>query len=242
MVRIGKVTLGKGPTIALTLTDSESPQQIQKAKALGARLLEIRIDRFRRLEEDTIVKRVRSLRRLGVPLIATIRCRKEGGGRMLSDHQRLHLFKKILPWVEAIDLELSSKRLTKTLVPLAHRRGKRVILSYHNFQATPSDRMMTKLVQKGKRVRADVVKIAVTPKTPAEVARLLLFTERHRDKNLITLGMGALGPSTRILAPLFGSLVTYGFVGRPQAPGQLSVERLCRELRNESSHGSSRES
>ena len=220
----------KAPTIALTLTDLETPGEVHRAKRLGVGALEFRIDRFKNLHEDWVLSKIRSFRRLGLPLIATIRSRKEGGGRSLPDSKRLEIFKKILPLVNVIDLELSSTRLRKALLPLARRRKKRVILSYHNFRSTPSDAALGRLIQKGKKGKADLVKIAVTPKRKEELARFLLFTHRNRDQHLIAVAMGRHGTPSRVLAPLFGSLLTFSFLDRPQAPGQIPLRRLSKEL------------
>lgn len=222
------------PSIAITVTDREPLEQIRKV-IRGARravplLLEIRIDRFHRLDEDSILQRTRALKKFGLPLIATVRSRREGGGRNLSDSTRLELFKKVLPSVQMVDVELSSTRLRKALIPLAHRKGKKVILSYHNFHRTPSDETLKSLVRKARQAKADWVKIAVTARAKSDVTRLFLFTRRHRHQNLITLAMGRLGRSSRVLAPRFGSKLTYSFAGRPHAPGQLPLRSLLREL------------
>ena len=214
--------LGKGPAIALTVTDKETPGSIKRA--VGAEgpplLLEIRIDRFRNLSNSYVLSKIRSLKKVGLPLIVTIRSRKEGGARALSGSTRLELFKKILPLSNAVDVELSSSDLRKKLIPLARRSGKRVILSYHNFSSTPSESFMVQFIRKARRSGADGVKLAVTPKTSRDLARLLRVTHRHRKENLITLAMGKLGSPSRTLGFLFGSLLTYSFIGRkPQAPG-----------------------
>lgn len=223
--------------IAVTLTDAEPLPKIRKALRLQGGgtpplLLEIRIDRFRRLDEKTILQRIQSLRKFKLPLIATIRSRKEGGGRAISDSDRLRLFKKILPSVDAVDLELKSARLVKALAVLVHRRGKRVILSYHNFKSTPPERVLKELLQKGKRQGADLVKLAVTPKREEDLGRFLLFTHRNRDRNLIAIAMGKHGVPSRVLAPLFGSRLTYSFLGRAQAPGQLSLAELSQAMKS----------
>ncbi len=227
MVKIGNVSLEK-PALVLTVAGSESPSSIQKAKRLDAQILELRIDRFKFRSEEELVRKIRSLKRLGLPLIATIRSRKEGGGRSIPDKRRAELFQKILPWVDAIDLELNSPRLLK-LIPGARRRGKRVILSYHNFQKTPLDRHLSGLLRKARRLGADLVKIAVTPKKKKDVERLLLFTLENKEKPLVSIAMGSLGQASRILAPLFGSRLSYTFTGRSQAPGQIPIERFSAE-------------
>lgn len=227
----------KRPAIAVTLTDSDSLRGIRKAKqVVEARggiplLLEIRVDRFRRLDQAWILEKIRSFKRTGLPLIATIRSQKEGGLHPIPDRERLEIFKKILPAVDAIDLELSSARLRKALVGRARRRGKRVIFSYHNFRSTPPDRTLSRLIQRGRRGGADFVKIAVTPKGKKDVSRFLRFTHRNRHRHLISIAMGRHGSPARILAPLRGSLLVYSFLNRPQAPGQIPLGPLCEKLR-----------
>lgn len=223
------------PGVALTVTDSASPRLIRKIARRGKKLglsllLEIRIDRFRRLDEKSVLQKIRSFKKTRLPLIATIRSRKEGGGRLLSNSKRLGLFKKILPLVQIIDLELNSASL-RGLIPLAHRKGKRVILSYHNFHSTPSDGALLRLIQKARRQGADWVKIAVTPRRGGDVGRLLLLTHRNRDKNLITIAMGRRGRASRLLAPLFGSCLAYSFVNRSQAPGQIPIQRFLSQIK-----------
>lgn len=199
---------------------------LRKAKPAGAKILELRIDRFPVSSESLLLRKIQSYRSLRLPLIATIRSRREGGGRVYSETKRLEIFRKILSLVEAIDIELTSKTLVKILIPLAHRKGKKVIVSYHNFRSTPSDGALQKLIKKGKRVGGDLVKIAVMPRKVGDVGRLLLFTRRNRHENLISIAMGPKGRATRLLVPAFGSLLTYSFVGRPQAPGQIPIEKL----------------
>ena len=238
MIKIGRAILGQGPAIAVTVTDGDDPKSIQRAKKTAGAyynfpfLIELRIDRFRRLEENYVLSKVRSFKRPGLPLIATIRSRKEGGARRLSDPERFGLFRKVLPFVDAVDIELASIRLRKTLLPLVHRAKKKIILSYHDFTSTPSEAALICLIQKGRRAGADIVKIAVTPKSKNDLTRLLRVTNRYREKNLITIAMDRLGTPSRVLAPLFGSLLTYTFIGeKSQAPGQLSLHSLFHELK-----------
>ena len=234
MIKIGNALLGKTPAVAVTVTDFIPAAEIRKAKQKAGvcLLLEIRIDRFRRLEENYIVSKIHSFKKLRLPLIATIRSAQEGGARKLSDSIRLKIFRRVLPLVNALDIELASTRLRKNLVPLARRLKKKTILSYHHFASTPSERAMIHLIQRAKRAGADIVKMAVTPKSKSDLARLLLVANQYRDKNLIMIAMGRLGTPSRVLAPLLGSLLTYTFAGKkPQAPGQLSLRRATEHFR-----------
>jgi 3-dehydroquinate dehydratase-1 len=58
------------------------------------------------------------------------------------------------------------------------------------------------------------------------VQTLLAATLAQRTAGVVTLGMGPWGPLTRVVLPAAGSLLTYGSVGRPTAPGQVSVAEL----------------
>ena len=43
--------------------------------------------------------------------------------------------------------------------------------------------------------------------------------------------MGEAWKQTRVLFPKLGSCLTYGFLDKPTAPGQMSAEELLRQLR-----------
>ncbi len=47
------------------------------------------------------------------------------------------------------------------------------------------------------------------------------------ENNIISIGMGDKGKITRILSPLFGSVVSYAsFKNKSSAPGQIDIEEL----------------
>src|SRR5436189_75771 len=78
---------------------------------------------------------------------------------------------------------------------------------------------------------ADLTKIAALAGDAEELRRLLAVTLAARDHHVVTLAMGPMGPLSRLVLPAAGSLLTYGHVGRPTAPGQLGVAELAAELR-----------
>ncbi|MBI3592233.1 MAG: type I 3-dehydroquinate dehydratase [Nitrospirae bacterium] len=43
---------------------------------------------------------------------------------------------------------------------------------------------------------------------------------------MITIAMGEKGLPSRVFSPICGSLITYGYVNHPSAPGQLSASEL----------------
>lgn len=223
------------PAIALTLTDRDSPAKvrkaIQKSGCLLPLLLEIRIDRFRSVEAESVIRKLKAFRALKLPLLATLRARKEGGSWPLSEQARIRLFKKVLPWADLADLEADSTQLQKEIFPLARKNGKKVILSHHDFKRVPEETKLRALLRKGKSGRADFIKIAVLPVNDSELVRFLLFVNRWRKKNIIAVAMGDRGRSSRVLGHLIGSLWTYCFLSRSHAPGQFSLNDLWREMK-----------
>jgi len=43
--------------------------------------------------------------------------------------------------------------------------------------------------------------------------------------------MGEKGKHSRVIAPVYGSVMTYGYVDTPTAPGQLKVDELKKILK-----------
>lgn len=97
--------------------------------------------------------------------------------------------------------------------------GRRVILSHHDYEGMPDvDVLLSEM-------RADHVKLAVTPRNFADNVRLLALLEQK--SNLSVIGMGGRGLYARILAPFFGSELQFVSVdeARQAAPGQLTLAR-----------------
>jgi 3-dehydroquinate dehydratase-1 len=74
----------------------------------------------------------------------------------------------------------------------------------------------------------------VTPKTLSDALGLLKLTHQlsREGKRIAVLGMGPVGRHLRVVAPLYGSLLTYGYIEGEAAvaPGQFSVRELTSML------------
>ncbi len=216
--------LGEKPLIAGVLTDADAVAV--KHEAINAvDLIELRIDMFADITLDRIETVFRSVKEnLKKPIIATVRDIKEGGQRDIAD--RSSIYKFIAPLSDIIDVEINSGNLLQEVKNLCRAYKKVLIGSYHNFESTPPDDVLSGIVEKGKDLGVDIVKIAVTAHNSEDLIRLLTFTLKYRDVGLITMSMGDKGLPSRVFSPLFGSLITYGYVTKPSAPGQLSVSEL----------------
>lgn len=229
-VRMKTGAMGKAPLIAAVITGGVNTGAIRKAASLGAGLLEIRVDTFTSIEPVRLLASFEKLKKITeLPILLTIRSTKEGGQLPLPDRQRAGLYQALIPFADLVDIELSSSGIRKNVVDFAKRSKKRVIVSHHDFESTPVDKKLSKIIKLSREAGGDIVKIASMVKSQSDLKRLagLLCS----DNGLIVIGMGALGKPSRVFFPMLGSLITYGSVTKSTAPGQMSLKEMQTELR-----------
>lgn len=225
MPRLGDIDLGPVPRIVAAATDRDFAET---GWAALADCIELRVDELRVPTPAGAIAAADAARRLGKPLVGTVRWSAEGGAGTLSDAQRRALYEALAPRVDGLDVELRSP-LCDEIVALARRHGRLAIVSAHCFDATPADAALQDLLADGGR-RGDVVKIATATRGPADLARLVDLLRRPGPPRIV-IGMGAEGAATRVFFPLLDSLLTYSFAGTPTAPGQLGLAALYDALR-----------
>jgi 3-dehydroquinate dehydratase-1 len=222
---------GKAPAIvavmrALSIRDAE------RAKKNGADMLELRIDLLNDEERD--VEKVKEfILTLNMPLIVTNRRRAEGGSFTGTEEERIAMLIRILETAEVdfVDLELFSPSAERTrLVELAQSLQIPIIFSFHDFSGMPHRAELLKIIASMYEEGGSIAKIAVTPPTLSDALLLLNLTYEiaREEKLLATIGMGPIGRHLRVVAPLYGSVLTYGFIEGEEevAPGQFSVKKL----------------
>lgn len=235
IVRIGRVKIGEGPKLVAAITAPQRLAQLVQAKSFGADLAELRLDYLAHWPEEKVVSAVkRAARATSLPLIATLRTSREGGARkdgvVADDQRRAALFKSLIPYVQAVDIELSSPILD-TVVSAAHKQRIATIVSYHHFQSTPSLSRLRALAQLCKAKGGDIVKIITTTRTPVEMIRLLSLLHEKPSHPLAAFAMGKHAMLSRLMAFFFQSSLLYGSLPTansqpPAAPGIPSLVEL----------------
>ncbi|HIE32342.1 MAG TPA: type I 3-dehydroquinate dehydratase [Methanosarcinales archaeon] len=220
-----------------------------RAQSDGADMIEIRIDL---LDHPSVTQRspemlcslFEELRRsVGIPIIATNRMSTEGGGFTGTEEERIRILLSVLDMVDAVDIELCAEPEFRDMVVQSVKTAKkRVIISYHDFSATPEMVEMQKIISDCFDAGADVAKLAATPHSYADALRLLRLTLENRSKQVCIIGMGEYGAHTRVIAPLYGSVIAYASIGDATAPGQFSVSELTGMLRMLSVRGHTKQS
>ena len=230
MIKIGNVELGMTdviPRVTVAVTDTED---IKAINGYCVDILEIRVDQFRKLNPDHIRNTILDKKKAGLPLILTVRNKEEGGQKNISDIFKLNIFRENISLVDAVDIELKSPVLSE-VVKLAKKNKKTVIISWHNFISTPNDKFLKNILSRAKKNGANIVKIAARANKTEDIIRLIKFTYENKNKNLITVSLGAMGSISRLIFPKFGSLITYSYITKPSGTGQIPLEKLQEHLR-----------
>lgn len=171
-----------------------------------------------------------------LPLLATNRPTWEGGGSDADEGERLAALARAAgrDAVAAVDVELASvedgSAADAGLLEAAREAGASVVVSVHDFEATPAPEEMRDLLGRA-GAAGDVAKLAVTARTRADALDVLRVTHAADadGERVATMAMGAAGTHTRAVAPLYGSRIGYGPVDpdRATAPGQFDVATLA---------------
>lgn len=159
------------------------------------------------------------------PILATFRTTAEGGDALISGEAYVALVGALAATglAAAVDVEYRHPQASRAIAA-AGRHGTPVVASNHDFHATPPAEEIMARLEAMEAAGADVAKIAVMPRSAADVVTLIDATERrHRDARipLITMSMGSLGAVTRLGGGTFGSAATFATLGAASAPGQL---------------------
>ncbi len=167
------------------------------------------------------------------PVIYTLRIREEGGAKVVAQDLRRSIIESILRsgLVDIVDVELrNGPAFNDAIAAVARDNGVRLILSFHDFEATPGTNVLLGVIADMARQRADIAKVACMPKAPEDLLRLLeaTLTARRMFPTLpmCTLSMGGLGVATRAAGCLFGSDMTFAVGQAASAPGQIPVGEL----------------
>lgn len=182
--------------------------------------VELRVDGLLR---EMPVEEVADIR-LPAPLLLTVRAADEGGLYDFPDiERRIQVARRMLPSAVALDWEIQYLEPAQELIREARAAGVQIIASAHDFEKTPSVETLTALEQQARSMGADVVKFAFRLQS-AEDMSAGLEVLRRRSGSMAVMGMGVLGPVSRLLYAQHGSCLVYGYIGdAPTAPGQWST-------------------
>ena len=216
-----ELAVGLTPRVVGTLS-SLTPKRI-----LRGDIIEVRLDKMARPADW--LQRCVALQSGGKPVLLTVRLRAEGGEWDKDDEQRLEIYEQGLSELAAVDVELSSA-ICRDVARAAARCKKASVISFHDFEKTPPLRDLCAIVEKTQSI-GSIAKVSTRILRESDVDVLRSLLRKRWEKPLCVIGMGRVWSKTRVLFPTLGSCLTYGYLDRPTAPGQMSAAELVRRLR-----------
>jgi len=205
-------------------TVAEALDLIEKAENQRADFIEVRLDSLKKHKELANIARCSN-----TPLIATNRSPECQGKFLGSENER----KKILldaagNGFEYVDVELSTTGLEEMVGNL---RGMDVkpIVSFHDFDKTPSSSQLNEILRREIDGGADICKIVTTARLVEDNLTVLDFVSKaSKSARIVCFSMGELGKPSRLLSPVFGAFFTIASLerGRKTASGQLTIREM----------------
>ncbi|XP_057960848.1 bifunctional 3-dehydroquinate dehydratase/shikimate dehydrogenase, chloroplastic-like [Malania oleifera] len=198
----------------------------QKAKELGADLVEFRLDYLKNFSPRRDLEIL--IKQSALPTLITYRPKWEGGQYDGDEQKRQEALRLAMELgADFIDVELQVAQEFYNSIQ-GKKPGKvKIIVSSHNYQNTPSVEDIGNLVARIQATGADIVKIATTALDITDSARIFEVLV-HSQVPTIGLVMGEKGLISRILCAKFGGFLTFGTLeaGVISAPGQPTVKDL----------------
>jgi len=231
-ISLGRWTVSTPAVCASVIAESSSEalSLARSAAERGAQVIELRLDALRSRPDWN------TLSRIELPVILTVRGRKEGGMFKGSESERVSLILEGISQIRpCVDVEFSTgKALLSRVIEAAKREGCGVILSHHNIAGTPEPAALLRIARRMEEFTCDFLKVVTMCRSWRDTKRILNFILEGKvklSKPLISFGMGRQGVVTRFLSLVLGNPVIYAAAGRKAAPGQPDLDSVVSMLR-----------
>ncbi|MDD5724161.1 MAG: type I 3-dehydroquinate dehydratase [Syntrophales bacterium] len=193
-----------------------------------ADLVELRVD----LIEGVNLEKLLSAKK--GPVLVTARRKEEGGHFTGGETERIALLREAARLqADLVDVELSTDTiLVGTLLEEIRKGGGRtkMVVSHHDFDKTPPYRVLQEISNRCAGRGADIVKIATFADSMEDNLKILKLVgwARRKGQSIIAHCMGDKGKVSRVMAPLFGSCMSFASLerGEETAPGQLTASEM----------------
>ena len=194
-------------------------------KNLAADAVEVRVDAL--LAAKVTAEEIETaLGKKKHPVLITLRIPPEGGQIAWKVKERRELFLRLLPRVEAIDVELATARALQPVIEEARRTGKTVVLSAHAIEKPASTAQIARWLGQFDGRPSTILKIAARIKSWRDLQQLAALLINHPEWPLTVMGLGPYAAQSRSVLTALGSRLVYGYLDQPAAPGQPSAAEV----------------
>ncbi len=244
-VKIKDTEIGKGiPKICIPITGKNREEillDIEEILKQRPDLAEWRADCYEEGDqEEKVLEMLETITdKLGqIPLLFTFRTAGEGGSKEISFENYVKLLCRAADTgrIDLADVEIFfGQEASGELVGRLQEKGVRVVASNHHFEGTPPKEEMLEILEEMYNSSSDILKIAVMPRSFADLLTLLDTTKEASgkyDRPLITMSMGETGFLSRICGEFTGSALTFAAGRNASAPGQAAAANMRSILEN----------
>ena len=238
-VRGKPIAGGKHPVICTPLVGKDTDLVLAEVAAVLPKapdVIEWRADFFGAIgNTEQVIATAEAIRSRagGIPVIFTIRSAREGGQALPIDEAAVvRLLEAVCRarCTELVDYEMGNPaEHVQRVREAARASGVALVLSYHNFKATPDEAALVARFREAQEKGGDVAKVAVMPQSLRDVLTLLsatLVAHETLDIPLLSMSMGPFGSITRMIGWAFGSTLTFAVGQSSSAPGQVPIDDL----------------
>lgn len=182
--------------------------------------------RFDFLKTDEIPKTLEIIKNDLKRVVCTLRPKSEGGKFEGGEKERISILKLIAEYNPfLLDVEFNTIKENKELAKYLKSTKTKLLISWHDFKKTPKFSELKNMMSQMTKFSHNV-KIVTTAKSVDDSTRTLQLYSKNGKNNLIAFAMGDNGRISRILCLYLGSPYTYVSLGKPIAPGQLSIDEV----------------
>ncbi len=220
------------PVIIGTVTTPAGLRALVRT-TIPADVVEVRVDAL--LAEKVPVEKIATaLKARQHPVLLTLRIPAEGGCRAWKIPERRDLYLRLLPEVEAIDIELATVLAMSPVIDEARRLKKTIIFSAHAIKKPATAAQMAAWVDAYNSQPQTILKVAAQIKSWRDLQQLAAILVNHPDWYVSVMGLGPAAAQSRSVLTALGSRLVYGYLDQPAAPGQPSAAQIRKMVREHS--------
>ena len=211
--------------VSIAASDLEQLKiQIKQAFNFGADYVEIRFDFLNLSDLEEALSIANAVNKKAV---YTLRSPEQGGQFKGNTFERITWLEKLSSSKPMLlDVELYTIKCNNNLADYLKENNSSVLISWHDFEKTPSNAQLTNLLYEMRKYSQNVKVVTTAQKTEDSLGLLELY-ENTLGVNLIAFAMGEAGVLSRLLCVIIGNApFTYASLEKAIAPGQLTIKQI----------------
>ena len=203
---------------------NELKKLVSESLSANADFMEIRFDYFDKAKMNEVLEFVLDHKERAV---FTCRAANEGGKYAGSEVERVTALRRLAAFRPLfLDVEYNTMTANDDLMDQFTAQNCETLVSWHNFDLTPSTEELDNLLSRMKEYSSNVKIVTMANSMRDNLRVLKLYESAKKAKiSLVTFCMGEHGILSRVLCTYAGAPFTYASLTEAIAPGQLTLKQ-----------------